>query len=57
MLKELKHRKSETDVMSAIMDACDPKKYMVYGEWSILSLEFPPPDMREGCEAFIADWE
>ncbi len=19
--------------------------------------EFPPPDMREGCESFIADWE
>ena len=19
--------------------------------------EFPPPEMREGCEAFIMDWE
>ena len=30
-------------------DVCDPKYYMIY--------EFPPPEMREGCEAFIMDWE
>lgn len=30
-------------------DICNPENYMVY--------EFPPPEMREGCEAFIMDWE
>ena len=28
---------------------CNPELYMTY--------EFPPPEMREGCEAFIMDWE
>ena len=22
-----------------------------------MTYEFPPPDMKEGCEAFIMDWE
>lgn len=22
-----------------------------------MTYEFPPPEMREGCEAFIMDWE
>jgi hypothetical protein len=35
--------------MDALDNVCEPTKYMVY--------EFPPPDMREGCEAFIMDWE
>jgi hypothetical protein len=30
-------------------NVCNPEKYMVY--------EFPPPEMKEGCEAFIMDWE
>ena len=30
-------------------DICEPENYMIY--------EFPPPEMREGCEAFIMDWE
>jgi len=34
------------DVMSEI---CNPELYMIY--------EFPPPEMREGCEAFIMGWE
>lgn len=49
MLKKLRHRKSESDVMEAMSDVCNPEYYMVY--------EFPPPEMREGCEAFIMDWE
>lgn len=28
---------------------CKPEQFMTY--------EFPPPEMREGCEAFIMDWE
>jgi hypothetical protein len=35
--------------MEAMDNVCDPEQYMVY--------EFPPPDMKEGCEAFIAGWE
>jgi hypothetical protein len=35
--------------MEAMDDVCNPERYMVY--------EFPPPEMREGCEAFIMDWE
>ena len=35
--------------MEAMSDVCNPEYYMVY--------EFPPPEMREGCEAFIMDWE
>jgi hypothetical protein len=49
MLKKLRHRKSESDVMEAMSDVCNPEYYMIY--------EFPPPEMREGCEAFIMDWE
>lgn len=30
-------------------DVCNPEQYMVY--------EFPPPEMKEGCEAFIMGWE
>ena len=49
LLKKLRHRKSESDVMEAMDDVCNPELYMTY--------EFPPPEMREGCEAFIMDWE
>lgn len=35
--------------MEAMDDICNGENYMVY--------EFPPPEMREGCEAFIMDWE
>jgi hypothetical protein len=48
-LKKLKHRTSESDVIEALDDICNPEHFMVY--------EFPPPEMREGCEAFIMDWE
>ena len=35
--------------MDAMSDICNPENYMIY--------EFPPPEMREGCESFIMDWE
>lgn len=35
--------------MEVMSDICNPEKFMIY--------EFPPPEMREGCEAFIMDWE
>jgi hypothetical protein len=49
LLKKLRHRKSESDVMEALDDICNPELYMIY--------EFPPPEMRGGCETFIMDWE
>ncbi len=48
-MKKLKHRTSESDVIEAMDDVCNPEQYMIY--------EFPPPEMKEGCEAFIMDWE
>jgi hypothetical protein len=35
--------------MEAMSEVCEPEQYMTY--------EFPPPEMKEGCEAFIMDWE
>ena len=35
--------------MEALDDVCNPELYMVY--------KFPPPEMREGFEAFIMDWD
>jgi hypothetical protein len=49
LLKKLRHRKSESDVMEAMDDVCNPEHYMTY--------EFPPPEKKEGCEVFIMDWE
>ena len=30
-------------------DMCNSERYMIYN--------FPPPEMQEGCEAFITHWE
>jgi hypothetical protein len=35
--------------MEVMSEICNPEHFMTY--------EFPPPEMREGCEAFIMDWE
>lgn len=35
--------------MESLDTVCEPEQYMTY--------EFPPPEMKEGCEAFIMDWE
>jgi hypothetical protein len=35
--------------MEVMDDICNPENYMIY--------EFPPPEMREGCEAFIGEWD
>ena len=48
-IKRLKHRKSEAAVFDVLSDACDPKYYYIY--------MFPPPEMKDGCTAFIMDWE
>lgn len=48
-VKELRGKKRESDVMAYLERVCDPEKYYVYSH--------PPPEMREGCEAFIDGWE
>ena len=45
----LKHRTSESDVIEALSDICNPELYMTY--------EFPPPEMRQGCQIFIGEWD
>lgn len=48
-VKELRGKKKESDVMDYMETVCNPEKYYVYSH--------PPPEMREGCEAFINGWE
>eukprot|EP00331_Platyophrya_macrostoma_P028603 CAMPEP_0176446550 /NCGR_PEP_ID=MMETSP0127-20121128/24397_1 /TAXON_ID=938130 /ORGANISM="Platyophrya macrostoma, Strain WH" /LENGTH=175 /DNA_ID=CAMNT_0017832615 /DNA_START=45 /DNA_END=572 /DNA_ORIENTATION=+ len=45
LLKKLRDKTSEQDVVDAMEDICNPKYYSIY--------DFPPPDMRKGCEAYI----
>ncbi|MCQ2820499.1 MAG: hypothetical protein MJ252_24815 [archaeon] len=47
--KALKGKNSEADVYAYMTGICKPEKYNVY--------HFPPPDMREGCEKFLAIWD
>eukprot|EP00343_Euplotes_focardii_P006065 CAMPEP_0205815674 /NCGR_PEP_ID=MMETSP0205-20121125/21576_1 /ASSEMBLY_ACC=CAM_ASM_000278 /TAXON_ID=36767 /ORGANISM="Euplotes focardii, Strain TN1" /LENGTH=37 /DNA_ID= /DNA_START= /DNA_END= /DNA_ORIENTATION= len=35
--------------MDALDGICDPGKYFTYNH--------PPPEMKEGCEAVLMDWE
>lgn len=48
-MKELRGKKKESDVIDAMTDVCNPEKYNIY--------HFPPPDMREGCVAFVSAWD
>jgi len=45
MLKKIRGSRSEIDIYDALSDICNQKNYYVY--------EFPPPDMVNGCNAFI----
>jgi hypothetical protein len=47
--KELRGKKKESDVYDILDDICKPERYYVY--------HHPPPDMRDGCEAFLSGWE
>jgi hypothetical protein len=47
--KELRGKKKESDVMDYLDHVCNPEKYYTYSH--------PPPEMREGCEAFVNGWE
>lgn len=48
-MKELRGKKRESDVIDYMTTVCKPDKYNIY--------HFPPPEMREGCEAFVAAWD
>lgn len=48
-MKELRGKKKESDVIDYMTTVCDPEKYYVYSH--------PPPDMRQGCEAFVNGWD
>ena len=43
-IKRLRGLKKESDVLNYLTKVCDPERYNIY--------HFPPPQMREGCEAF-----
>jgi hypothetical protein len=47
--KELRGKKKESDVIDYMTDICNPEKYYVYSH--------PPPEMRTGCDAFVAGWD
>lgn len=47
--KELRGKKKESDVIDYLAEVCNPEKYYVYSH--------PPPEMRTGCEAFVAGWD
>jgi len=49
ILKKVHESTSEIEIMDAMSDICNQRHYNVY--------EYPPPDMRRGCEAFLNDWE
>ena len=48
-VKALRGKKKESDVMDYMDNVCNPEKYYTYSH--------PPPEMKEGCEAFINGWE
>jgi hypothetical protein len=43
--KLLRGKKSEGDVYEITEDVCNPERYYTYSH--------PPPDMKQGCDAFI----
>ena len=48
-MKDLKHRTDPADVYDFTSNICDQKKYYIY--------DYPPPEMFEGCTAFVMNWE
>lgn len=47
-LKKLKDSRREMDVDDTLSTICNQRNFAVY--------EYPPPDMKKGCEAFIGGW-
>lgn len=57
-VRELRGKKKESDVVDVVDTICDPEKYKSYRNISLsYLLDHPPPEMREGCEAFLSGWE
>lgn len=48
-VKQLKHRKNSAEVYDFTSTACDKNRYFIY--------DYPPPEMYDGCIAFIQNWE
>jgi hypothetical protein len=47
--KKLRKKTLESDVIEAMEEICDMWKYAAY--------EFPPPEFKKGCEAFVAEYD
>ena len=47
-VKSLGKQTKESEVLFYLDKVCDPSKYNIY--------HFPPPDMRTGCEVFVAGY-
>ncbi|CAD8047301.1 unnamed protein product [Paramecium sonneborni] len=47
-LKKVKTSTKESDITDALSEMCQMKNFSVY--------EYPPPDMKKGCEAFMSGW-
>jgi len=45
LLRKVRVSTSEIDIMDAMATICSQDNYNTY--------EYPPPDMRRGCEAFL----
>mmetsp|Transcript_32676 Transcript_32676/g.32391 ORF Transcript_32676/g.32391 Transcript_32676/m.32391 type:complete len:228 (-) Transcript_32676:50-733(-) len=45
LLKKLRHRSSEADVIAAMEDICNM--------WTYTAYDFPPPEFKKGCGAFV----
>lgn len=49
LLTKLRHRTKQSEVIDAMDNIC----YM----WNFKIYEYPPPEMRRGCESLIRDFE
>ncbi|CAG9315031.1 unnamed protein product [Blepharisma stoltei] len=45
LLKKLRHRSNEADVIAAMEDICNM--------WTYTAYDFPPPEFKKGCGAFV----
>ena len=57
-VKELRGKKKESDVYDIMDNVCNPEKFYTYRNifLFISQLDHPPPEMKEGCEAFLSGW-
>ena len=48
-VKQLRHRTDEAEIFDFMSTVCNKERYYIY--------DYPPPEMYEGCIAFIQSWE